>query len=76
VPADDLDTAVDDWASRLAAKPELAIHMVKTQMRSLARLAGLGDTTEGDGDAFVVALTAASTRYGRPRSAEPEPPSS
>jgi enoyl-CoA hydratase/carnithine racemase len=53
VPADDLDAVVDDWATRLAAKPEAAIHMAKTQFRALARLSGLGDTTETDGDLLV-----------------------
>lgn len=53
VPAADLDAAVDDWARRLAAKPEGAIHMAKTQFRALARLEGLGDTTETDGDLLM-----------------------
>jgi enoyl-CoA hydratase/carnithine racemase len=59
VPAAELDAAVDDWANRLAAKPELAIHMAKTQLRALARRAALGDTTETDGDLLLGASAAA-----------------
>ena len=58
VPADELDAAVDDWAARLAGKPEAAVHMAKTQFRALARLGGLGDTTETDGDLLVAASLA------------------
>jgi enoyl-CoA hydratase/carnithine racemase len=50
VPADRLDAAVDDWARRLAAKPEIAVHMTKTRFRAYANLAALGDVTESDGD--------------------------
>ena len=53
VPADELDAAVDDWARRLAAKPESAVHMAKTQFRALSRRSGLGDTTETDGDLLL-----------------------
>ena len=53
VPPSSLDEAVDDWAVRLAAKPEAAVHMAKTQFRALARLSGLGDTTETDGDLLL-----------------------
>ena len=53
VPADELDAAVDDWAGRLAAKPESAVHMAKTQFRALSRRSGLGDTTETDGDLLL-----------------------
>ena len=53
VPVDELDAAVDDWAARLADKPERAIHMAKTQFRALSRRAGLGDTTETDGDLLL-----------------------
>jgi enoyl-CoA hydratase/carnithine racemase len=53
VPAGELDAAVDDWARRLAAKPERAVHMAKTQFRALSRRAGLGDTTETDGDLLL-----------------------
>ncbi len=55
VPADQLDAMVDDWARRLAAKPELAVHMTKTQFRAYARRAALGDVTETDGDVLMAA---------------------
>lgn len=50
VPAAELDATVDDWAQRIAAKPEIAVHMAKAQLRALAQRARLGDTTETDGD--------------------------
>jgi enoyl-CoA hydratase/carnithine racemase len=50
VPEAELDAAVDAWAERLAAKPEMAVHMTKTQLRAYAALATLGDVTETDGD--------------------------
>jgi enoyl-CoA hydratase/carnithine racemase len=62
VAADQLDATVDDWASRLAAKPEVAIHMAKSQLRALSRQAGLGDTTETDADLI---LGAGSSAFGR-----------
>ena len=48
-----LDDAVDEWARRLAAKPEVAVHMTKTQLRALAARAALGDVTEADGDLLL-----------------------
>lgn len=55
VAADRLDAEVDEWARRLAAKPEIAVHMTKTQLRAYAALARLGDFTESDGDALQAA---------------------
>jgi len=55
VPAADLDTTVDGLASRLASKPETAVHMTKTQFRAYAARAALGDVTETDGDQLVAA---------------------
>lgn len=55
VPADALDATVDEWARRLAAKPEIAVHMTKTQFRAYAALSRLGDFTEADGDALQAA---------------------
>ena len=55
VPAAELDATVDDWARRLAAKPEIAVHMTKTQLRAYAALSRLGDFTESDGDALQAA---------------------
>jgi enoyl-CoA hydratase/carnithine racemase len=59
VPAAQLDAAVDDWAARLSAKPEVAVHMARTQLRALARRAELGDTTETDGDLLLAAMARA-----------------
>lgn len=51
VVADDtLDATVDEWAARLAAKPEWALHMTKSQFRAYGRMSVLGDVTEMDGD--------------------------
>lgn len=68
VAPDELDTAIDNWAGRLAAKPEIAVHMAKTQFRALARGAGLGDTTETDGDLLTAAARSAVGRasFGPP----------
>jgi enoyl-CoA hydratase/carnithine racemase len=56
VEARELDAAVDEWARRLAAKPQVAVHMTKTQLRALAARAALGDVTEADGDLLLGAL--------------------
>ncbi len=64
VPSEQLDAATDELALRLAAKPELAVHMVKTQLRGYARVASLGDASEADGD-----LMAAASRGGVAREA-------
>jgi enoyl-CoA hydratase/carnithine racemase len=53
VPAARLDAEVDAWARRLAAKPEIAVHMTKTQLRAYARRARLGDFSEADGDLLL-----------------------
>ena len=58
----ELDDAVDDWARRLAAKPEVAVHMTKTQLRALAARAALGDVTEADGDLLAGAFRAGVAR--------------
>jgi methylglutaconyl-CoA hydratase len=55
VPAARLDAEVDGLARRLAAKPEIAVHMTKTQMRALASRARLGDVSETDGDLMLEA---------------------
>jgi enoyl-CoA hydratase/carnithine racemase len=66
VPAGELDASVDAWARRLAAKPEIAVHMTKTQLRAYAALSRLGDFTESDGDALAIAarLGAARKAFG------------
>ncbi|MEN8184453.1 MAG: enoyl-CoA hydratase/isomerase family protein [Myxococcota bacterium] len=50
VPPDELDAAVLGWAQRLAAKPEVAVHMTKTQFQAYASVHPLGDVTAADGD--------------------------
>jgi enoyl-CoA hydratase/carnithine racemase len=55
VPLAELDAAVDALAARLAAKPETAVHMTKTQFRAYAHRAALGDVTETDGDQLIAA---------------------
>ncbi len=62
VEPDRLDAALDDWARRLADKPELAVHMTKTQLRAYAHRAALGDVTESDGDLLLAASRTAAAR--------------
>lgn len=50
-----LDAAVDEAALRLAEKPEIAVHMTKTQLRAYAQRSVLGDVREGDGDMLLEA---------------------
>jgi len=57
-----LDGAVEDWAQRLAAKPEAAVHMTKTQLRAYAAIATLGDVSESDGDLLREASRGAAAR--------------
>ncbi len=66
VPAAELDAAVNALASRLAAKPEAAVHMTKTQFRAYARRGVLGDVTETDGDQLVAAARTAIARMSFP----------
>ena len=60
---EDLDATVDDWATRLADKPDWALHMSKTQFRGYDRMALLGDLTEGDGDLLNTASAQDPTRF-------------
>ena len=70
VPAGRLDATVDAWALRLAAKPEGAVHMTKTQLRAQAHGAVLGDTSETDGDLLLAASRSSVARASfRPPSA-------
>jgi enoyl-CoA hydratase/carnithine racemase len=50
-----LGAAVDAFAKRMAAKPEIAVHMAKTQLRGYARVGALGDATEADVDLMLAA---------------------
>jgi enoyl-CoA hydratase/carnithine racemase len=69
VPADGLDAAVDELAARLAAKPEVAVHMTKTQLRACAAAAALGDVAEADGDLLYAASRSAAARESFERKA-------
>ena len=51
----ELDAAVDRWVGAVLARPELAVHMVKTQLRGYARARALGDASEADSDLVAVA---------------------
>jgi len=62
VGADGLDAAVDEWAQRLAAKPEIAVHMARTQLRAYALASRLGDVGEADGDLLLGASRLAAAR--------------
>lgn len=67
VPAAELDALVERWAARLAAKPEIAVHMTKTQLRAYATVARLGDVSEGDADALLAAFGTPAARQSFPR---------
>lgn len=62
VPASRLDAVVDAWARRLAEKPEIAVHMTKSQFRAQSRRGVLGDLTETDGDLLLAASRSAAAR--------------
>lgn len=63
---DSLDTTVNDWARRLAAKPPAALHMTKTQFRAYAQTVPLGDVTEADGDLLAAASREDPSRFAFP----------
>jgi enoyl-CoA hydratase/carnithine racemase len=50
VAAGELDATVAALAARIAAKPEAAVHMTKSQFRAYAARVPLGDFTQADGD--------------------------
>jgi enoyl-CoA hydratase/carnithine racemase len=50
VAAEELDATVAALAAQLAAKPEAALHMTKSQFRAYAARVPLGDFTQADGD--------------------------
>ena len=62
VAAEKLDETVDAWTARIVAKPEIAVHMTKTQFRAYAYRAALGDVTETDGDVLLAAARTAVAR--------------
>jgi hypothetical protein len=49
-------------AAQLAAKPEAAVHMTKSQFRAYAARVPLGDFTEADGDLLREAARGAVAR--------------
>ena len=55
VAADALDATVDDWARRLAAKPDWALHMTKSQFQAYGVTRTLGDVSTLDGDLLTEA---------------------
>lgn len=61
-PAAELDGVVDALVAKLAAKPEMAVYMTKTQLRGYARMSSLGDATETDADMIDVALRSESAQ--------------
>jgi enoyl-CoA hydratase/carnithine racemase len=50
-----LDSEVESIVQTLLQKPELALHMAKTNLRGYAQLRSLGDASEADGDLFTLA---------------------
>lgn len=66
VPLAELDAAVNAIAAKLAAKPEAAVHMTKTQFRGYASRATLGDVTETDGDELLAAARGVVARQSFP----------
>jgi enoyl-CoA hydratase/carnithine racemase len=70
VPLAELDATVDAWAQRIAAKPEVAVHMAKSQLRAHGLLARLGDLTELDGD-LLQSASRLTTSFGTERGRSP-----
>ena len=68
VPPDQLDATVNEWAERIAAKPEIAVHMAKTQFRAYAASVVLGDPSETDGDLLMAAGRSGAARKSFQRS--------
>lgn len=62
--ADDLESTTAELAERLAAKPEIAVHMTKSQLRAYQQTAIQGDLTELDGDLLLAASRAGVARTG------------
>jgi enoyl-CoA hydratase/carnithine racemase len=57
-----LDEEIDRWVREILDKPELALHMAKTNLRGYAQRAALGDASEADGDMIAVAMRSAGAR--------------
>jgi enoyl-CoA hydratase/carnithine racemase len=74
VAPEQLDAAVDDWAARLAAKPDWALHMTKSQFQAYAVTRTLGDVSTMDGDLLAVATGEDPSRFMWKESGVPAPP--
>lgn len=59
VPDRKLQVTVDDWAERIAAKPEWATQATKMQFQAYAHASLLGDVTATDGDLLMSAIDVA-----------------
>ncbi len=66
-----LDRLIESWVQRILAKPELAVHMTKTQLRAYAHGATRGDVTETDGDLLMSASRSAVARQSFPGGSKP-----
>ncbi len=66
VPDERLDVVVDEWAERLAAKPDWALHMTKNQFQAYGHAMTLGDVTRLDGDLLIAASSEDPTRFAFP----------
>ena len=64
---DALEATVADFARLLAAKPEWAVHMTKSQFQAYARTTVLGDVTAVDGDLLRAASAEDPTRFAFPK---------
>ena len=58
----ELDALVDDWARRLAAKPETAMQVTGSQFRAYAAAALAGEVSEADGDWLLLGSGSAEAR--------------
>jgi len=65
-----LDAEIEAFVAKLLSKPELAIHMTKTQLRGYARINTLGEASETDGDIFQRAMRTeeATQKFQMPKS--------
>lgn len=70
--AEQLDAEVDALVQKLLQKPELAVYMTKTQLRSYARINTLGDVSETDGDMLQRGMRSddAAAKFGMPGSSK------
>ena len=58
-----LEATVDDWATRLAAKPDWALHMTKSQFQAYGVTRTLGDVSTMDGDLLSGATSEDPSRF-------------